>query len=196
MENLRLIVGLGNPGREYAHTRHNAGFMVLDRLAERWKTRWAREKKFVARIAKANWNSERLILCEPETFMNASGEAVGTLMAFYRVPVDRLLVVVDDADLPVGEIRLRARGSSGGHHGLESIEQHLATREFARLRIGIGRGQTTVRQITGHVLAEFSRAERDLMDEVVARACDQIECWTQDGILQAMNRYNGVIAQE
>ena len=196
MENLRLIVGLGNPGREYAHTRHNAGFMVLDRLAERWKARWAREKKFVARIAKANWNSERLILCEPETFMNASGEAVGALAAFYRVPVDRLLVVVDDADLPLGEIRLRARGSSGGHHGLESIEQHLATRQFARLRIGIGRGQTTVRQITGHVLAEFNRAERDLMDKVVTRAGDQVECWTQDGILQAMNRYNGVIAQE
>ena len=196
MENLRLIVGLGNPGREYAHTRHNAGFMVVDQLAERWKTRWAREKKFVARVAKADRNSERLILCEPETFMNASGEAVGALATFYRVPVDRLIVVVDDADLPLGEIRLRARGSSGGHHGLESIEQHLATREFARLRIGIGRGQTAVRQITGHVLAEFNRAERDLMDKVVARACDQVECWTQDGVLQAMNRYNGVIAQE
>jgi len=196
MENLRLIVGLGNPGREYAHTRHNAGFMVLDQLAERWKARWAREKKFVARVAKANWNSERLILCEPETFMNASGEAVGALVAFYRVPVDRLLVVVDDADLPIGEIRLRARGSSGGHHGLESIEQHLATREFARLRIGIGRGQTTARRITGHVLADFNRAERDLMEKVVTRACDQVECWTQDGILQAMNRYNGVIADE
>ena len=196
MENLRLIVGLGNPGKDYARTRHNAGFMVLDLLAGRWKARWAREKKFVARVAKANWNSERLILCEPETFMNASGEAVGALTAFYRVPVDRLLVVVDDADLPIGEIRLRARGSSGGHHGLESIEQHLATREFARLRIGIGRGQTTARQITGHVLADFSRAERDLMEKVVTRACDQVECWTQDGILQAMNRYNGVIADE
>ena len=196
MENLRLIVGLGNPGREYARTRHNAGFMVLDQLAERRKARWAREKKFVARVAKADWNSERLILCEPETFMNASGEAVGALVTFYRVPVDRLLVVVDDADLPIGEIRLRARGSSGGHHGLESIEQHLATREFARLRIGIGRGQTTVRQITGHVLAEFNRVERALMDKVVTRACDQVECWTQDGVLQAMNRYNGVIAQE
>ena len=196
MENLRLIVGLGNPGREYAQTRHNAGFMVLDHLAERWAARWAHEKKFVARVAKADRNGERLILCEPETFMNASGEAVGALATFYRVPVDRLLVVVDDADLPVGEIRLRARGSSGGHHGLESIEQHLATREFARLRIGIGRGQTAVRQITGHVLADFSRAERKLMDKVVTRTCEQIECWTQDGILQAMNRFNGVIAQE
>lgn len=196
MENLRLIVGLGNPGREYAQTRHNAGFMVLDHLAERWSARWAHEKKFVARVAKADRNSERLILCEPETFMNASGEAVGALATFYRVPVDRLLVAVDDADLPVGEIRLRARGSSGGHHGLESIEQHLATREFARLRIGIGRGQTAARQITGHVLADFNRAERKLMDKVVTRACEQIECWTQDGILQAMNRFNGVIAQE
>src|SRR5687767_15901312 len=112
--------------------------------------------------------------------MNASGEAVGALAAFYRVSVDRLLVVVDDADLPVGEIRLRARGSSGGHHGLESIEQHLGTREFARLRIGIGRGQTTEREITGHVLAEFSRAESELMDKVWTRACDQMECWMQD----------------
>ena len=196
MENLRLIVGLGNPGREYARTRHNAGFMVLDQLAERWKTTWAREKKFVARVAKAERNGERIFLCEPETFMNASGEAVGAIAAFYQVPVDRMVVVVDDADLPLGEIRLRARGSSGGHHGLESIEQHLATREFARLRIGIGRGQSTVRQITGHVLAEFNRKESELMDKVLARACDQIECWMQDGILQAMNRYNGVIAEE
>ena len=196
MENLYLIVGLGNPGREYARTRHNAGFMVLDQLAERWKTSWAPDKKSNARLARTERGGKRVILCKPETFMNASGEAVGALVAFYRVPVDRLLVVVDDADLPIGEIRLRARGSSGGHHGLESIEQHLATREFARLRIGIGRGQTTARQITGHVLADFSRAERDLMEKVVTRACDQVECWTQDGVLQAMNRYNGVIADE
>jgi len=196
MENLRLIVGLGNPGKDYARTRHNAGFMVLDLLAGRWKARWAREKKFVARVAKAERNGERMFLCQPETFMNDSGEAVGAVAAFYRVPVGRLLVVVDDADLPLGEIRLRGRGSSGGHHGLESIEQHLGTREFARLRVGIGRGQTTARQITGHVLAEFNRKESELMEKVLARACDQIECWAQDGILQAMNGYNGVIAEE
>lgn len=196
MENVRLIVGLGNPGREYARTRHNAGFMVLDQLAERWKATWAREKKFVARIAKTERAGERVFLCQPETFMNASGEAVAAVVSFYQVPLDRTLVVVDDADLPLGEVRLRARGSSGGHHGLESIEQHLATREFARLRVGIGRGQTAVRQITGHVLADFNRAERELMDRVLVRACDQIECWTQDGILQAMNRYNGIVAIE
>lgn len=196
MENLRLIVGLGNPGRQYANTRHNAGFMVLDCLAERWKVSWAREKKFAARLAKVDRDGERLILCQPETFMNASGEAVAAVAGFYRITTERALVVVDDADLPLGEIRLRARGSSGGHHGLESIEQHWATREFPRLRVGIGRGQTAVRQITGHVLAEFNRKESELMAKVMARACEQVECWAREGISQAMNRYNGVVAEE
>ncbi|MCI0744672.1 MAG: aminoacyl-tRNA hydrolase [Verrucomicrobia subdivision 3 bacterium] len=194
MENLRLIVGLGNPGREYARNRHNAGFMVLDQLAERWKARWGLEKKFAARLARVERDGHRLILCQPRTFMNASGEAIRSLVAFYQAPLEAILVVVDDADLPLGEIRLRARGSSGGHHGLESIEQHLATREFARLRIGIGRERSDVRQITGHVLSDFSRPERELMEKVLARACDQIECWLREGILQAMSRYNGVVA--
>jgi PTH1 family peptidyl-tRNA hydrolase len=194
MENLRLIVGLGNPGRNYARTRHNAGYMVLNGLGERWKAEWAARKKFAARVAKVDRGGQRLVLCKPETFMNASGEAVGPLAAYYKVPVEGVLVVVDDADLPLGELRMRARGSSGGHHGLESIEQHLGTREFARLRIGIGRGQTAVRQITGHVLAEFSRAESELMDKVLVRACEQVECWAQEGIVQAMNRFNGIVA--
>jgi peptidyl-tRNA hydrolase, PTH1 family len=193
MENLRLIVGLGNPGRHYARTRHNAGFVAVERLAERWSAAWRRQSKFSARMAVADRDGHRLVLCEPETFMNASGEAVGAVMAYYKMVREALLVVVDDADLPVGEIRLRARGSSGGHHGLESIGQHLGTREFARLRIGIGRGQTTEREITGHVLAEFSRAESELMDKVWTRACDQMECWVQEGVGQAMNRFNGVI---
>jgi PTH1 family peptidyl-tRNA hydrolase len=195
MENLRLIVGLGNPGRQYAKTRHNAGFMVLDRLAERWKADWTNEKKFTARVAHVDRDGQRLILCQPQTFMNASGETAGAVAAYYQVALERILVVVDDADLPLGAIRLRADGSSGGHHGLESIEQHLASRQFARLRIGIGRQDPVVRQITGHVLSDFSRAERELMDKVLARACDQIECWMREGILQAMNLYNGAIAE-
>jgi PTH1 family peptidyl-tRNA hydrolase len=195
MENVRLIAGLGNPGRHYARTRHNAGFIAVDRLAERWKAGWRLQKKFVARVAMVDRDGRRLLLCEPETFMNASGEAVAAVAGFYKVPVEGLLVVVDDADLPVGEIRLRARGSSGGHHGLESIEQHLGTREFARLRIGIGRGQTAEREITGHVLAEFSRAESDLMEKVWTQVCDQMECWISEGTMQAMNRFNGVIAE-
>ena len=195
MENLRLIVGLGNPGRQYAKTRHNAGFMVLDELADRWKCKWAAEKKFQARVARAGRGEERSVLCQPATFMNESGQAVGAVVSYYHVGLEKMLVVVDDADLPLGTIRLRTGGSSGGHHGLESIEQHLATREFARLRVGIGREKPEVRQITGHVLSEFSRAESELMEKVLTRACDQIECWMQEGILQAMNRYNGVIAE-
>src|SRR5690349_986761 len=139
MESLRLVVGLGNPGAEYVRTRHNAGFLVVEEVASRASAQWNFEKKFDARVAKTERAGQKLLLAEPQTFMNASGEAVGALMNFYRVPVASLLVVVDDADLPFGEIRMRPKGSSGGHHGLESIERHLGTREFARLKVGIGR---------------------------------------------------------
>ena len=139
MENLHLIVGLGNPGGDYVGTRHNAGFLLVESLASRWRAKWTMEKKFQSRVARAERDGRRVILCQPQTYMNASGEAVGALVGFYRAPVGKLMVVVDDADLPLGEIRLRARGSSGGHHGLESLERQLATRDFARLRIGIGR---------------------------------------------------------
>ena len=122
--------------------------------------------------------------------MNLSGEAVGALKNFYQLPLSRLLVAVDDADLPLGEIRLRARGSSGGHHGLESVEQHLATREFARLRLGIGRADGA-REITDYVLARFDPAERGLMEQVMERAADQVECWLAGGIEKAMNQFNG-----
>ena len=192
MENLYLIVGLGNPGADYARTRHNAGFLVADRLAERWRANWAYEKKFSARLASAQRNDRRVLLCEPQTYMNSSGEAVGAVVAFYRVPLTALLVVVDDADLPLGELRLRPGGSSGGHHGLESIEQHVASREFARLRIGIGR-KDGAREITGHVLGRLGPDEMDLMEKVLARAADQTECWLADGIQKAMNRFNGTL---
>src|SRR3984957_18164330 len=156
MENLRLIVGLGNPGAKYARTRHNIGFQLMDRLAEKWCASWNAEKKFQANVARAARDKSQVILAQPLTFMNASGEAVAVLAGFYRVSPERTLVAVDDADLPLGEIRLRASGSSGGHHGLESIEQHLGTRGFARLRMGIGRTADGRREITGHVLAPFS----------------------------------------
>ncbi|HTV76235.1 MAG TPA: aminoacyl-tRNA hydrolase, partial [Candidatus Baltobacteraceae bacterium] len=154
MEQLHLIVGLGNPGAEYAKTRHNAGFLLVEKLATRWKTDWTNERKFRARIAKAGYNGRRVLLCQPQTFMNLSGETVGAVKDFYQLPLKQLMVAVDDADLPLGEIRLRAGGSSGGHHGLESIEQHLASREFARLRIGIGRKDGS-REITNYVLGKF-----------------------------------------
>ena len=191
MENLYLMVGLGNPGSEYARTRHNAGFLVVERLAEKWRAVWSYEKKFSARVARAERDGRRVLLCEPQTYMNSSGEAVGALVEFYRVPLKGLFVVVDDADLPLGEIRLRPGGSSGGHHGLESIEQHLGTREYARQRIGIGR-EGGAREITGYVLGRFNSTEAAQMDKVLTVACDQAECWLRAGTQKAMNQFNGV----
>ncbi len=193
MGNLYLIVGLGNPGSQYARTRHNAGFMVLDRLAEQWRAHWTLEKKFKARLARTEREENKLFLCRPETYMNASGEAVGPIAAYYQVPPQNVLVAVDDADLPFGEIRLRPKGSSGGHHGLESIEQHFGTQDFLRLRIGIGRQDPTIRQITGHVLSQFSTAESELLEKILKRACDQIESWLHEGIMKAMSRFNGLV---
>jgi len=187
---LHLIVGLGNPGGDYTRTRHNVGFVVVERLAERWKASWAFEKKFNARVARRQGDGKQALLCEPQTYMNSSGEAVGAIVNFYQVPLARVLVVVDDADLPLGELRLRPGGSSGGHHGLESIEQHLGTREYARLRIGIGR-KDDARQITGHVLGRFDSTEAALMDKVLMAAADQAECWLDAGIEKAMNQFNG-----
>jgi peptidyl-tRNA hydrolase, PTH1 family len=195
MENLHVIVGLGNPGAEYAQTRHNAGFLVLDLLAGRWRLGWKQERKFASLTARADIGSGvGALLCKPQTFMNASGEAVRPVTAFFRVPVSRVLVVVDDADLPLGEVRLRPCGSGGGHHGLESIEEHLGTREFPRLRVGIGR-RGGEREITGHVLGRFSRSEAEVLEQVLARAADQAECWMREGIQKAMNQFNGTVAR-
>ena len=196
MESLHLIVGLGNPGAEYARTRHNAGFLVVQELAKRASAHWNLETKFDARVAKASQGERRILFAEPQTFMNASGEAVSALASFYRVPVSQLLVVTDDADLPLGEIRLRAKGSSGGHHGLESIEQHIGSREFARLKVGIGRTRDGRREITNYVLGRFSSEEKRLLEKVLQRAADQAECWAADGIEKAMNRFNGVVDSE
>ncbi len=192
MDNMHLIVGLGNPGAEYAKTRHNAGFLLVQKLAERWHVRWSLEKKFAARVARVERSEARVVLCEPQTFMNASGEAVGPIVTFYRIPLNRILVVVDDADLPFGEIRLRIRGSSGGHHGLESLEKHLGSREFPRLRIGIGR-KDGAREITNYVLGKFSSGETALAEKVLTVAADQAECWLSAGIEKAMNQFNGVV---
>ncbi len=192
MENLRLIVGLGNPGAEYAKTRHNAGFTLVEMLAARWKAEWTNERRFIARVARMECNGARVLLCQPQTFMNLSGETVGALVKFYQLPLAGLLVAVDDADLPLGEIRLRAGGGSGGHHGLESIGQHLGSGEYARLRLGIGR-KDGAREITGHVLGRFDAAEAALMEKVFGRAADQLECWLASGIEKAMNQFNGVV---
>lgn len=196
MESLHLIVGLGNPGAEYARTRHNAGFLVLEELAEQGRAHWGFEKKFNTRLARRDVAGRKVLLAEPQTFMNSSGEAVGALLNFYRVPVSHLLVVVDDADLPFGELRLRPKGSSGGHHGLDSIQQHVGTQEYARLKVGIGRTRDGRREITNFVLGRFSSDETALLEKILRRAADQAECWVADGIQKAMNQFNGVVSPE
>jgi peptidyl-tRNA hydrolase, PTH1 family len=193
MDTWHLIAGLGNPGRDYAHTRHNAGFLVVERFADRCQAAWKFEDKFAARIALAEFESNKLILCEPQTYMNLSGRAIGPLAAYYKVPLEKILVVVDDADLPLGQLRLRPGGSSGGHHGLDSVEKQIGTRDFARLRIGIGRRNAGVREITGHVLGRFQPTETELLGKVLERAANQIECWISAGLEKAMNQFNGVI---
>ena len=190
MEPLHLIVGLGNPGADYAKTRHNAGFLLVEKLAEKWKSSWTKERKFQARVARAEHG--KVLLAEPQTFMNLSGESVGALVKFYQLPMEKILVVVDDADLPLGEIRLRPGGGSGGHHGLESVTQHLGAKTYARLRVGIGR-KNEARQITGHVLGKFSAAENALLEKVLERAAGQLECWLSAGLQKAMCQFNGVV---
>ena len=185
MEDIFLIVGLGNPGADYAHTRHNAGFLLVEKLAAKWKCNWAKEKKFRAQIAKTARSGKRIMLCEPQTYMNLSGETVGAIKNFYQLPLAQILVAADDADLPLGTVRLRASGSSGGHHGLESIEQQVASREFARLKIGIGR-KDGLREITGHVLGRFDAAESELFKKVLDRAAAQVETWLDAGMEKAM----------
>ena len=193
METLHLIVGLGNPGGEYAATRHNAGFQVVERLARRWQAGWSLEKGLKSRLARAELSGQRVLLCQPKTYMNLSGEAVVSVAGYFQVPVAALLVVSDDADLPLGELRLRGSGSSGGHHGLESVEQHLGTRAYSRQRLGIGRSATDEREIRDYVLSRFTEAEAELWDRVLGRAADQTECWLTAGLELAMTRFNGAI---
>lgn len=192
MENLFLIVGLGNPGRKYVRTRHNVGFMLADLLAERGKATWQDDRRSRSRIARIERNGRKAILCQPQTFMNCSGETVRALADFYKIFPADVLVGVDDANLPLGAIRLRPGGSAGGHHGLESIDRHLGGADFGRLRVGIGR-RAGAREITDHVLGVFPESELKILDLALARAADQAECWLDAGIEKAMNEHNGTV---
>jgi PTH1 family peptidyl-tRNA hydrolase len=183
----RLIVGLGNPGREYRDTRHNAGFMVIEALAKRWQVPESR-KRFRSEIAEVRLGDRRIALQMPQTYMNDSGIAVREAMNWYKVRPEQILIVVDDLDLPFGQLRLRVRGSAGGHNGLSSIFQQTGGSEIPRLRIGIGRSQAATRS---YVLSRFTEAERAELDGVIAAACDAVQLWLDEGALEAMNRING-----
>ncbi|MCC5828462.1 MAG: aminoacyl-tRNA hydrolase [Phycisphaeraceae bacterium] len=185
---MKLIVGLGNPGREYEKTRHNAGFMVVDRLAARHALGHARSR-FHAGVIDGRIGDHPCLLMQPLTFMNRSGLAVGEAMRFYKLDIEDLLVVVDDVALPVGRIRLRASGSAGGHNGLSDIERALGGRDYARLRIGIDAPPGMASQ-HDYVLGRFNAEQVEALAPALDRACDCIEAWLRDPISDVMCRFN------
>lgn len=183
---MKLIVGLGNPGRQYDGTRHNIGFEVVDALVARHGLGW---ESAPAEAVMAKWRSRSTLLAKPLTFMNLSGRAVGDLLRYFRIDTAGLLVVVDDVHLEVGRLRARSGGSAGGHNGLKSLIGLLGAEEFARLRVGVGRGDAR-RDLADHVLARFDRDERSIVEDTVARAADAAELFVTEGIAAVMNRYN------
>lgn len=186
-----LIVGLGNPGDQYRHTRHNFGFMVIDRLAEKLAVS-LKKVKFKALLAESKLDGQALILAKPMTFMNDSGRAVGPLLRFFKVPPDHLLIVHDDLDLPLGSLRLRPTGSSGGQRGVASIIATLGTQDFPRLRLGISRPPGQMDPVA-YVLQNFTPAEAELKEMVLNQAADAALTFIREGMQAAMNQYNGEV---
>lgn len=182
-----LVVGLGNPGRRYEGTRHNAGFMAVERLQRRLPEGTSRAR-FQAHIVETRDGNSRVVLAQPQTFMNESGIAVAQLVHWYKVPLDRLLVVYDDLDLPLGTIRLRADGSDGGHNGIASIIRSLKTNTFPRLRIGISRPASG--PTVPYVLSRFNATERRELEDILDRTSDAILVWIREGLVSAMNQFN------
>ena len=191
---MKLIVGLGNPGRRYAGTRHNIGFDVLDLLAGRHRIEWDAAPRGIDALAGrgdvvASGVSQRVLFAKPLTFMNLSGHAVLGLLQFFKIePVD-FIVVVDDVNLELGRLRARSSGSAGGHNGLKSIIETLGSEEFARLRIGVGRGDAR-RDLADHVTAKFDPDERTNVAEATGRAADAVELFIAEGMAPVMNRFN------
>jgi PTH1 family peptidyl-tRNA hydrolase len=188
---MRVVLGLGNPGEEYRHTRHNAGFLVLERLAGELGAKLSR-RRFRSLVAEVRMGDEPVLLACPQTYMNESGRAARAAVDFLGLEPAGLLVVCDDFHLPLGRLRARSGGSAGGHHGLESVIRELGTGGFARLRLGIGecRGDSVA-----YVLGRFSRAERAAVEPAVARAAQAVRVWAEKGMAACMNQFNAGTAE-
>jgi len=187
MGGLKVIVGLGNPGRQYHGTRHNVGFAVVDLLAEsphagRFQSR------FQAQVAELVEDGPKILLVKPETYMNLSGRSVRQLVDFYQLPLEDLLIVCDDINLPLGKLRARSKGTHGGHNGLRDIQNHLGTTEYARLRLGVG--APPEEEAIDHVLGRFRSSERDTIDEAIRTAAQAVIVWAHRGIDACMNEFN------
>lgn len=187
--NLYLVVGLGNPGKEYQNNRHNAGFMTVDKLAKHLGTTFSRVEAN-ALIAKTTYEGKRIILIKPQTYMNNSGRSVKQLVKYYKIPLENIIVLFDDVDLPLGTIRIRADGGSGGQKGMLSIIQNLGTQSFPRLRIGIGRPPGRM-EAAAYVLQNFSQAEKTILEITIEKAIEAVLVFVMQGIETAMNKFNG-----
>lgn len=185
-DSMWIIVGLGNPGKKYVFTRHNVGFMTIDRLAGRCEIA-CNKKKFKAIIGEGFVDGKRILIAKPQTYVNLSGISVGEIVSYYGCPLDKVMVVCDDLNLPVGKIRIRKKGSSGGHNGLESIAQYVGS-EFPRLRIGIGK--PIGEDAKEYVLTPFKEDEREIINQTIDKACQAIDTWIVTGIESCMNAYN------
>ena len=183
-----LIVGLGNPGREYEHTRHNAGFYAIDVLAGKLGAD-VKEKKHKGLCGKGMIAGEKVILLKPQTFMNLSGESVRAAADFYKIDAEHMIVLYDDIDLDVGKLRVRAKGSAGGHNGIKNIIAHMGTQEFPRVRIGVGAKPDRM-DLADYVLGRFSQVERPVMEDAFEEAAEAAIAVVEDGIDAAMNRFN------
>ncbi len=185
-----LIVGLGNPGIEYVATRHNMGFDMLTYISDRYNIP-LRAKEGKALVGKGIVEGEKVMLAQPQTFMNLSGESVRALMDYYKLDIDDLIVIYDDIDLPLGQVRIRKKGSAGGHNGIKSIIQHMGTDQFKRIRIGVG-SKPTGGDLVKYVLGRFSREEEQHIRDVFALASEGLVSMLTNGVSDAMNRVNGV----
>ena len=193
---MRLVVGLGNPGERYAATRHNVAWRVLDELARRWRLNDDASVAGLYQSERGVVAGETIELMRPQTYMNRSGDALADWLGRQgEIPTDGVLVVSDDVYLPLGTLRLRARGSSGGHRGLASLEAALGHRDFARLRVGVGAAESGA-ELKEHVLEAFGPDEEPIVERAVRNAADAVECWAREGIDAAMNRFNRRVVKE
>lgn len=186
---VKLIIGLGNPGKPYEHTRHNIGFDVIDELANRWNAP-LNQSKFNGMYASVHRPEGKVILLKPLTYMNLSGESVRPLMDYFDIDLEDIIVIYDDLDLETGKLRLRAKGSAGGHNGIKSLIQHLGTQEFNRIRVGVNRPPAGMK-VADYVLSKFSKEDQPVVKEAIDKSCDAVEMALKKPFLEVMNQFNG-----
>ena len=186
---MKLLVALGNPDEKYANTRHNAGFMVADFLSKKWGFSFSKETKFKSEASKTIFQGEQVLIIKPQTYMNLSGEAVIAVMNFFKLSNRDLLVIYDDLSLELGKMRFRANGSDGGHNGIKSIMKHINTKDFDRLKFGVGPQPANIPS-EHFVLAQFPKEVSECLNNTIEKASDAVECWLQEGIQKAQNKFN------